>query len=158
MQTLSPEAIEAKRRLIQAHESRHDAERQRLEQLWQAGELSRHLDSLEVFFQRKRQEFLDLLDAEPDELAKVDLAKLLVVEHGIVDQIAETLDQIRAIEAEIWIQGENGNHDREGIACRWSETYASDWRNWRIKEYLFAISRMEDRLDDVFGLRPSQSA
>ena len=62
------------------------------------------------------------------------------------------LDQIKEIESEIWIQGERGNHDREQIAAEWTQRHARSWREWRIKEYLFAVERMDSRLAECLEL------
>ncbi|MDQ8180731.1 hypothetical protein [Pelagicoccus sp. SDUM812005] len=126
--------------LPQAHE------RQLLEQLWHSGRLQRHLDALERFYREKREEFKQLLDTTSDNDELVEIAQYLVVQSGIVDRLAETLDQIKEIESEIWIQGELGNHDRNKIAEEWTLRHARSWREWRIKEYLYAVEQMEDRL------------
>lgn len=124
-----------------------------LESLWDSGKLRRHQRALERFYREKRPEFLQLLSAEPTHKRNlVELAKQLVIQHGIVDHLLETLDQIREIESEIWIQGERGNHDRERIAAEWTERHAAEWREWRIKEYLYATERMEDRLPNCLCL------
>lgn len=126
-----------------------DYELQILDKLWENGSLKRHLNSLERFYREKRPEFLRLLATEPPSNHRlVELAKQLVIEHGIVDHLSETLDQIKAIESEIWIQGENGNHDRERIATEWTDRHAASWREWRIKEYLYTTERMESQLRD----------
>lgn len=127
-------------------------ERRQLEQLWHSGRLQRHLDALERFYREKRHEFNELLKTSTDSDELVAVAKLLVVENVIVDQLAETLDQIKEIESEIWIQGERGNHDRDQIAAEWTQRYASAWREWRLKEYLFAVERMESRLAECLQL------
>jgi hypothetical protein len=128
------------------------AERQLLEQLWHAGRLQRHLDALERFYREKRNEFKQLLDTTTDNEEIVQIAKYLVAQNGIVDLLAETLDQIQEIEAEIWIQGEVGNHDREKIAEEWTQRHARAWREWRTKEYLYAIEHMESRLAECLEL------
>ncbi|MDQ8184996.1 hypothetical protein [Pelagicoccus sp. SDUM812002] len=127
-------------------------ERRQLEQLWQSGRLHRHLDALERFYSEKRSEFIELLEDPTDNENLVAIAKLLVVQNGIVDRIAETLDQIQEIESEIWIQGELGNHDRNQIAADWTRRYARSWREWRIKEYLFAVEQMQHRLPQCLQL------
>ncbi len=127
-------------------------ERQQLEHLWDSGRLQRHLEALERFYRERRHEFRQLLNTSTDNDELVEVAKLLVIENGIVDRLSETLDQIKEIESEIWIQGEHGNHDRERIAEEWTRRYAQAWREWRIKEYLFAVERMESRLADCLQL------
>ncbi|MBD5781157.1 hypothetical protein IEN85_16780 [Pelagicoccus sp. NFK12] len=122
------------------------AERQLLEQLWHAGRLQRHLAALERFYREKRDEFMQLLDTTSDNEEIIQIAKYLVAQNGIVDRLAETLDQIKEIESEIWIQGEVGNHDREKIAQEWTLRHARAWREWRIKEYLYAVEHMEAQL------------
>ncbi|MBC2607324.1 hypothetical protein [Pelagicoccus albus] len=121
----------------------HEAERRILEQLWHAGRLQRHIEALERFYSTKRDEFRKLLKSKKDNDELVEIAKFLVIENVIVDQLAETLDQMKEIESEIWIQGESGNYDRDQIALQWTERYAQAWRQWRLKEYLFAIEQME---------------
>lgn len=125
-----------------------ESERQHLEALWHSGRLQRHLDALERFYSDKRHEFRELLKTTDDSDELIEAAKILVIQNGIVDQISETLDQIKEIESEIWIQGERGNYDRDQIAVDWTERYAEAWREWRIKEYLFAVERMESRLGE----------
>lgn len=127
-------------------------ERQLLEQLWHSGRLQRHLDALERFYREKRKDFKQLLDTTSDNDQIVLIAKYLVAQNGIVDRLAETLDQIKEIEAEIWIQGETGNHDREKIAAEWTQRHARAWREWRVKEYLYAVEQMEDRLAECLEL------
>lgn len=128
------------------------AERQLLEQLWQAGRLQRHLDALERFYRQKRDEFKQLLDTTSDNEEIVQIAQYLVAQSGIVDRLTETLDQIKEIESEIWIQGEVGNHDRDKIAEEWTLRHARAWREWRIKEYLYAVERMDSRLAECLEL------
>lgn len=130
-----------------------DNERQTLEQLWNAGHLQRHLDALESFYKNKRQDFRKHLKENTNKGELLEVAKFLLVENGVVDQKAEAHDQIEAIESEIWIQGERGNYDRERIATDWAEHYARDWREWRVKEYLYTVERMEStRLADCVQL------
>ncbi|EDY82191.1 hypothetical protein VDG1235_1811 [Verrucomicrobiia bacterium DG1235] len=129
-----------------------NTERRTLEQLWHAGHLQRHLDALERFYRAKRQEIQDLLANRQDTDSLVEIAKQLVIKNGIVDRIAETVDQIEAIESEIWIQGERGNYDRDRIAAEWASRHAAEWREWRIKEYLYATERMQDRLADCLQM------
>lgn len=140
---LSPNSIDYTLERIEPFEPLADEERQRLEQLWDTGDLRRHLTSLESFFHQKQEELQTLVAAESDSSHLTEYAKLLVVENIVVDQITETRDQIQAIESEIWIQGELGNHDRDRIACEWSDHYAKAWRQWRLKEYLYAIDQMD---------------
>ncbi len=137
---------------IDDHLQPQDHERQHLEQLWHSGRLQRHLDALERFYREKRHEFRQLLDATSDNDEVIEIAKYLVVENGIVDRLAETLDQLKEIESEIWIQGEHGNHDREKIVEEWTLRHARSWREWRIKEYLYAVERMESRLAECLEL------
>lgn len=126
-------------------------ERQTLQQLWDSGKLQPHAQALERFYRKKHQELRRLLNATYRDDDLIEAAKLLVIQNKIVDQIAESLDQIEAIESEIWIQGERGNHDRDRIAVEWTERYAAAWREWRIKEYLYTVERMEKSLKDCLG-------
>lgn len=130
-------------KLTAAETHTEEAELLTLERLWHSGYFQRHIDALERFYRSKREEFRKRLQASADNGDLVELAKFLVVENGCVDLRSETLDQIKEIESEIWIQGELGNHDRERIAEEWTDRYAQSWRQWRLKEYLFAIERME---------------
>lgn len=122
-----------------------DAERATLDQLWQSGRLQRHVECLERFYREKRHQFRQRLQSQVDSGELTKVAKSLVIENGTVDPHSETLDQIKAIESEIWIQGEQGNHDRNRIATEWTERYAQAWRDWRLKEYLYTIERTEAR-------------
>lgn len=121
-------------------------ERQTLQQLWDSGKLQHHAQALERFYRKKHQELRQLLNNSYQDQELVEAAKLLVMQNKIVDQIAESIDQLKAIESEIWIQGERGNHDRSQIACDWTRRHAAAWREWRIKEYLYTVERMEERL------------
>lgn len=123
-------------------------ERQTLQQLWDSGKLQRHAQALERFYRKKHQELRHLLSATYQDDDLVEAAKLLVLQNKIVDQIAESMDQLKAIESEIWIQGERGNHDRNQITLDWTQQHAAAWREWRIKEYLYTVERMEERLKD----------
>lgn len=146
MQLLTLETVSDASRFTESGEPWDDAERQKLEQLWSEGRLQKHLQSLEAFYRAKKDDILQRLDDrhEPDQLLQI--AKQLVIESGVIDPIAEAIDQVREIESEIWIQCESGRRERERIACEWASDYAAQWRQWRIKEYLFASERMQDRL------------
>ncbi|MDQ8202357.1 hypothetical protein [Pelagicoccus sp. SDUM812003] len=146
MQTLSPEKIHESLRLIQAHDPRLGSERDSLQRLWDAGRLRRRFESLDRFYQNHKSEFYQLQENQPATLGLIELAKLLVIQKVVVDRIAETFDQLKEIESEIWIQGERGNLDRERIACDWAMSHARIWREWRLKEYLFVVERMEPQL------------
>ena len=132
--------------IIEEHLQPQACERHYLDELWHSGRLQRHLDALERFYRKKRHELRELLKTSTDSAELVEKAKYLVIENGIVDQLTETLDQIKEIESEIWIQGERGNYDRQKIAEEWTVRYASSWREWRLKEYLYAVERMESQL------------
>jgi len=154
MQLLTLESVDDAPRPTESGEPCDGAERQKLEQLWREGRLQKHLESLEAFYRAKRKDFLQRIQAcrEPGQL--LSIARQLVVECGVVDPIAEAADQIREIESEIWIQCEHSKQERERIACEWASRYAVQWRQWRIKEYLFALERMQDRLPQVLELAP----
>ncbi|MBK1879217.1 hypothetical protein [Pelagicoccus mobilis] len=121
-------------------------ERERLQRLWDSGKLQQHAKALERFYRKKHQELRQLLSSTYEDDDLIEAAKILVIQNKIVDQIAEGLDQLKAMESEIWIQGEQGNHDRAQIALEWTERHAAAWREWRIKEYLYTVERMEQSL------------
>jgi len=143
MVQISDQYLEAQKLIQPPLEERHT-----LQQLWDSGKLQRHAQALERFYRKKHQELRQLLSATYEDDDLIEAAKLLVIQNKIVDQIAESLDQLKAIESEIWIQGEQGNHDREQIACDWTQHHAAAWREWRIKEYLYTVERMEESLRD----------
>lgn len=136
---------------VRSYEPSEESERAALEQLWAAGRLQARLESLECFYRKSRQTFSSLVESNPDGGRIVEVAKLLVVDSVVVDCRAEATDQVREIEREIWIQGERGNHDRDRIASEWASHHAQSWRLWRIKEYLFAVERMESRLPEFLS-------
>ena len=146
MQTLSQTHCGESLQLIQDHNPCPGSERDTLHRLWQSGRLRRHLDSLEHFFYSQKPGFYELQAEQSETLSLIELAKLFVIQNVIVDRISETFDQLKEIESEIWIQGEQGNFDRDRIACEWASSHARIWRQWRLKEYLYVIEQMESQL------------
>jgi len=124
-----------------AYSPANDCEREALERRWYAGELWRHYAQLLEFLARHRHEFQPSASAPPDADTVVAGVKRLIVHTGSIHHSAEMHDQIEAIRKEIWIRGEQGNHDRETIARLWAECHAESFRRWRLKEYVYVVDR-----------------
>lgn len=123
--------------MFSLYEPANDAERSTLEASWASGTLQRHLVRLLEFIDRHRDDLRTLAPDPGDSMAIVHAMKRLIIHLGTVHHRSEMDDQVRAIHDEIWICGERGSYDREFIKHDWTSRHASNWRRWRIKEYLF---------------------
>jgi hypothetical protein len=59
---------------------------------------------------------------------------------------SELTDQKLEIENECWYRGQEGPHNRTDIQVNWAQRHGKDWREWRLREYLFVVDRCEDRI------------
>lgn len=125
--------------MFSPYEPANDAERATLEASWAHGTLQRHLVRLLEFIDRHRDDLRTLATDPGDPLAIAHAMKRLIIHLGTVHHRSEMDDQVRAIHDEIWICGERGSYDREFIKHDWTSRHASNWRRWRIKEYLFVV-------------------
>lgn len=108
---------------------------------WDAGELHGHAERVLGFVVRHRAEVLRLAGASPTEHTLLDAARQLIVQAGSVHAMSEMRDQMKAIRDEIWIRGERGDYDRQNIASDWTSQHAANWRQWRVREYLYVVDR-----------------
>lgn len=155
METLAIDTFQERLDALTQLEPRTGPERQHLERLWNSGKLQRHCESLEHFYLRHKDELQEIAREPHSPVDLLLIAKLLIVEHRVIDHVAETFDQMREIESELWIQGELGNADRDHIALNWALNHADVWRNWRIKEYLYAVEHLHNLLPRWISLSPS---
>ena len=119
----------------------NDAERTTLEAEWGRGQLDHHRDLLLQFLDRDREEIVRLAGDPGNPFAVLDAVKQLIIEAGGVNHRAEVLDQLKPINAEIWIRGERGECNRELIVHQWTWRHARNWRRWRLKEYIFLVEK-----------------
>jgi len=140
-------------------EPANDAERATLEASWAQGRLQRHLARLLEFIDRHRADLCLLATDPQDPLAIVHATKRLIIHVGTVHHRSEMDDQLRAIHDEIWICGEKGSYDRAFITRDWTSRHASNWRCWRLKEYLFVADHsVEAIFARMHEVRPASSA
>lgn len=118
-----------------------DAAAEALARSWDAGELHGHAERVLAFVERHREEIRRLAGDSPAEHALLEAARRLISHAGTVHAASEMQDQMRAIRDEIWIRGERGDYDRENIASDWASQHAANWRQWRVREYLYVVDR-----------------
>lgn len=114
-----------------------DEELLALEQRWFEGKLLERIDRLMLFVENHRNEILSHAAAHRDVGALTEAVKTLILHKGSVHMPSELRDQMREIQAELWYRGERGETDHSRIKQEWTDRHASNWRRWRIKEYLF---------------------
>ena len=136
----SPDTMHA-RRAEDALLPLSEAAAEALARSWAVSELHGHAERVLAFVERHRAGILRLAGASPTEHVLLDAAKQLIVEAGSVHAASEMRDQIQAIRDEIWIQGERGDYDRANIASDWTSRHAANWRQWRVREYLYVVDR-----------------
>jgi len=54
-------------------------------------------------------------------------------------------DQREEIKREVWYQGEKGNYDHAAIMSEWITTYASGWRQHRMRTLLWLYQRRREQ-------------
>jgi hypothetical protein len=122
-----------------------DIELQKLEELFNAGQLTNICDHVVDFVGRHRNEILKLSQG-PGDTHLLDAIKILVRQRGSIHLPSEMADQIREINNEIWYRGERGDFDKAKIKEEWAMKYAGAWRTWRVKEILYVVDRMSDKV------------
>lgn len=136
----------SKHKRIEDYEAALPAELETLWRRWQHGDLSSHTSQLKDFADQQRH----AIQAEAggtDELpALITALKRRVVELGTVHHRSEMRDQMSEIQKHLWYQGEKGDHDRDRAVQDWATHHAGNWRQWRLKEYLFVVDQITDEL------------
>lgn len=131
---------------IDDFEATHPDELETLWEKWRAGSFRHHAELLKDFAQKQRSSIQSFATGRTDAGALIAATKLVVVELGTVHHPTEMRDQMREIHNDIWFHGERGEHVREQIVHDWTTRYATQWRQWRLKEYLFTIDRISEEL------------
>lgn len=118
---------------------------------WNAGLLRDHVDRVLAFVERNRYAILRVAGPARDHEKLLAITKRLIVSAGAVHAPSEMRDQVREIQDEIWIRGERGDYDHVNIAHEWTSLHASNWRAWRVKEYLFVADRAANDIVATLG-------
>lgn len=134
-----------------------DHELKKLETLYDAGQLTSICDHVVDFVTRHRNEILKLTQG-PGDTHLLDAIKILVRQRGSIHLPSEMADQIREINNEIWYRGEHGDFDKAKIKEEWAMKYAGAWRTWRVKEIVFVVDRMSDKILTILRKQPMQAA
>ena len=114
-----------------------DEERAQLERLWKEGRLRHQQEQVLAFACEQRVEILQIAGEPRDPVALAAATRRLITRLRCVHQPSEMRDQVREMHNEIWYCGQRGDHDRSRIQLEWAARHGSNWRRWRIKEYLF---------------------
>ena len=114
-------------------------ERAQLERLWLEGRLQHHHERILGFVREEREAILQLAAGRRDSESLVAATKWHIGQLRCVHRQSEMHDQCREIYNEIWYCGERGDHDHPRIKFEWVARHGSNWRHWRIKEYLFVV-------------------
>jgi len=112
-------------------------ERAQLERLWTEGRLRHQHEKLLAFVREERAEILQLAGGQRDSPALSLATHKLIATLRTIHHQSEMHDQMREMHNEIWYCGQRGDFDTRRITRDWVERHGSNWRNWRIKEYLF---------------------
>ncbi len=116
-----------------------------------AGNLGTVERDLESFILRNRQEILRFRDqlarkspAVTDEVA----CKLYILQIRTLNPVAEIRDQLREIEAECWIRGQQAGApiSRDDVAREWCNRHAPGWRDHRVLAIVYCFERCKERL------------
>lgn len=114
-----------------------EEERAQLERLWKEGRLHHQQEQVLAFVREQRLEILQIAGEHRDLGALGAATRRLIARLRCVHQPSEMRDQVREMHNEIWYCGQRGDHDRSRITLEWAARHGSNWRRWRIKEYLF---------------------
>ncbi len=108
-----------------------------LERLRLDGRLQHRLEQVLSFVREQRAEILFRAAGQTDPSSLSRAVRDLIRELRSVHRHSEMGDQMREIHNEIWYCGERGDHNHLRIKVEWAERHGSNWRRWRIMEYLF---------------------
>jgi hypothetical protein len=122
-----------------------DHELQKLEDLYNCGQLGSICDHVLEFVTRHRGDIVKIAQG-PGDKHLLDATKNLIKQRGSIHLPSEMADQIREINNEIWYRGEKGDFDRSKIKEEWAMKYAGAWRTWRVKEILYVVDRMSEKI------------
>jgi hypothetical protein len=117
-----------------------------LEEEWQKGKLKDLERDLEDFLRSHADEIRSAAlkpEAPPDQTLIDHCVRHLIRRRGTVNPKRDILDQAREISNEIWWEGERicgpvPQNRQEEIARNWAHTHAAKWREWRLREILYA--------------------
>ncbi len=126
-------------------------ERAHLERLWMEGRLQHHHDQILAFVREERESILQLAGGRRDAEALATATKRHIGHLRCVHRSSEMHDQMREIYNEIWYCGERGDHNHPRIKLEWVARHGSNWRHWRIKEYLFVAGRCAAEIADLIN-------
>ncbi len=113
-----------------------------LENDWRCGLLRDRVQCWKHFI-RKHWDHIHLsLGPNRDDFMILETTKSKLKAERFLDLRSEMEDQAKAIQAEIWIRGERGEHDRYRICQEWAATHAETWRRWRIQENLYVADQV----------------
>ncbi len=123
-----------------------DKERAQMEVYWYKEKMLPFIDLLAGFVERHRDEIFGEAGSSTDAAGLREALKRLVFRRGSVDMPSELRDQKAEMEKECWYRGQEGMHNRSDVKLKWADKYGREWRQWRVREYLFVIDRCEARL------------
>ena len=123
-----------------------EKERAQMECYWYEGKMLPFIDLLVDFVGAHRPEIFREARGSIDPAALRGAIKRIVYHLGSVHTASENRDQKTEMEKECWYRGQRGAHDRSDVMVEWVHNYGRDWRRWRVREYLFVIDRIEERL------------
>lgn len=140
----------SKHKRIEDYEATLPSELDELWQRWRNGGLAQHTAQLKEFAGRQRAAIQADAGGVNDPPVLISALKRRVVELGTVHHRSEMRDQMSEIQKHLWYQGEKGDHDRDRAVQDWATCHASNWRRWRLKEYLFVIDRITKELSSLW--------
>ena len=129
-------------------------EHAQLERLWKEGRLHHQQEQVLAFAREQRAEILQIAGAARDPVALVAATRRLIARLRCVHQPSEMRDQVREMHNEIWYCGERGDHDHPRILLDWTARHGSNWRRWRIKEYLFLAENCAGEIAVIINSTP----
>ena len=112
-----------------------------LARLWLDGRLQHHHERILGFVHEERESILQFAGGRRDPASLAAATKRHIGQLRCVHRPSEMHDQCREIYNEIWYCGERGDHNHPRIKLEWVARHGSNWRDWRIKEYLFVAGR-----------------
>lgn len=126
-------------------------ERSALERQWADGRLAHHHHQVLAFIREQRAEIRRLAGERRDAVSLVTALQQLISTLRTVHHPSEMRDQMREMHNEIWYCGQRGEYDTDRIKLEWVARHGSNWRRWRIKEYLFVAEHCAAELDALLG-------
>ena len=112
-----------------------------MERQWNDGKLAHHHEQVLRFVQEQRAEILALAQGQTDAASLAAATQKLIATLRTIHHQSEMHDQMREMHNEIWYCGQRGDYDTKRITREWVARHGSNWRRWRIKEYLFVAGR-----------------